>query len=179
MKGCCWGGEAEMEHPFDGPKAVRTEARRLRGSLLLANSADVGRVDLVPGRHVLFDAGRHAALFCAREGAAGLGDAFLEAIVLKFLPHQVSWAPRDARTGARNGMTPTSMRVRALARLASAATCFMTDCLTELESMAVTGGEAWRRRGQASGRRADLAAAGIGGVGEEKSLCEVVKRWNC
>lgn len=31
----------------------------------------------------------------------------------------------------------TSIRTRALARLASARTCFMTVCLTELESMAV------------------------------------------
>lgn len=30
---------------------------------------------------------------------------------------------------------PTSMRTRALARLASERTCFMTDCLTEEESM--------------------------------------------
>lgn len=30
---------------------------------------------------------------------------------------------------------PTSMRTRALARLASARTCFMTDCLTEEESI--------------------------------------------
>lgn len=30
---------------------------------------------------------------------------------------------------------PTSMRTRALARLASERTCFMTDCLTEEESI--------------------------------------------
>ena len=53
--------------------------------LLLSYPVDVRRVDLVPGRHVLFHARRHARLFAAREGAAGLGDAFLEAVFLEFL----------------------------------------------------------------------------------------------
>lgn len=61
--------------------------RRLEGvvGLFLLDPADVGGVDLVPGGHVLLHAGGHAGLLAAGEGAAGLGDALVEAILLEFL----------------------------------------------------------------------------------------------
>lgn len=54
-------------------------------SLLLSYPVDVRSIDLVPSRHVLFHAAGHAGLFAAGEGAAGLGDAFFEAVFLEFL----------------------------------------------------------------------------------------------
>ena len=63
---------------------------RLEGvvGLLLLDPADVRGVDLVPGGHVLLHARGHAGLLAAGEGAAGLGDALLEAVLLEFLRHQ-------------------------------------------------------------------------------------------
>lgn len=54
-------------------------------SLLLSYSVDVRSIDLIPSCHVLLHAGSHAGLFAAGERAAGLGDAFLEAVFLEFL----------------------------------------------------------------------------------------------
>lgn len=107
-------------------------------ALLLAYAVDVGRVDLVPGSHVLFHARRHALLFAAREGGTGLGNALVEAVVLEFLVQQML-ASRDTAFGSR-AQEPTSMSTRALARLASVRTCFITACLTALESIDMLGG---------------------------------------
>lgn len=54
-------------------------------ALLLADASNVGRVDLVPGGHVLFHARGDAGLVALGEGAAGLQDALFEAVVLQFL----------------------------------------------------------------------------------------------
>ena len=53
--------------------------------LLLPYSIDVGGIDLVPCSHVFLHACCHAGLFAAGQGAAGLWDAFFEAVLLKFL----------------------------------------------------------------------------------------------
>ena len=84
--------------------------------LLLSYSCDVGRVDLVPGSHVLLHAGGHASLLGGGEGAVGLGDALVEAVLLEFLPMDVS----ISNVGRGQRALRTSMRTRALARLASA-----------------------------------------------------------
>ena len=52
---------------------------------LLLYPADVCRVHLVPGRHVLLHALFHARLLAARQGAAGLGNAPLEALLVDVL----------------------------------------------------------------------------------------------
>lgn len=68
-------------------------------ALLLAYPVDVGRVDLVPCSHVLLHASRHACLLAARESAAGLGNALVEAVLLEFLEDARSSASILALTG--------------------------------------------------------------------------------
>lgn len=102
--------------------------------LLLSQPGDVGGVDLVPGGHVLFHAGCHAGLLAAREGGSGLGNTLVEAVLLELLSHHKLLVLAASKKVNWLGFR-TSMRTRALAMLASARTCFITACLTALESI--------------------------------------------